>query len=220
MSKNKVISLFDYSGVFVKPWLDDGYECWIIDSQHPASYGTGGITKEGNLYRVNFDLSKPWLLPFDRSEVAFVAAFPSCDHLAVSGSRWLKGKGLRLLSKSIELFATAAEMCEWIGAPYLIENPVSTISTYWRKPDHVFSPELFTGYCADDNYTKKTCLWTGNGFAMPKEFRDESLGEPDDRIHKCAPGDDRKNFRGKTPLGFAVAVHAANTVHKQEVMVA
>lgn len=113
--KNKVISLFDHSGVFVKPWMDDGYECWIIDSQHPSSYGTGGIIKEGNLYRVNFDLSKSWLLPFDRSEVAFVAAFPPCDHLAVSGSRWLKGKGLRLLSKSIELFAAAAEMCEWIG---------------------------------------------------------------------------------------------------------
>jgi hypothetical protein len=213
MKKNIVISLFDYSGVFVKPWLDAGYECWIVDNQHKANHGTGGVTQEGSLFKLHFDLRKPWLLPFDRSGVAFVAAFPPCDHLAVSGSRWLRGKGLRLLAESIELFATAAEMCEWIGAPYLIENPVSTISTYWRKPDHVFSQELFTGYCADDNYTKKTCLWTGNGFVMPHEFRDESLGPPDDRIHKCPPGEDRKNIRSKTPLGFAIAVQKSNGVN-------
>jgi len=220
MSKNKVLSLFDYSGVFVKPWLDDGYECWIVDKQHKPNYSNCGITQEGNLFKVNFDLRKPWLLPFDRSEVAFVSAFPSCDHLAVSGSRWLRGKGLRLLAESIEMFATAAEMCEWIGAPYLIENPVSTISTYWRKPDHIFSPEWFTGYCSEDNYTKKTCLWTGNGFVMPDEFRDISLGLPDDRIHKCSPGDDRKNFRSKTPLGFAIAVHKANTCQNKNIVAA
>ena len=213
MKKNKVISLFDYSGIFVQPWLDSGYECWIVDKQHKANYATGGVAQAGNLFKVNFDLRKPWLLPFGREDVAFVSAFPPCDHLAVSGSRWLRGKGLRLLAGSIEMFATSAEMCEWIGAPYLIENPVSTISTYWRKPDHVFSPELFTGYCADDNYTKKTCLWTGNGFVMPKEFRDTSLGLPDDRIHKCPPGDDRKNIRSKTPLGFAIAVQKSNGVN-------
>lgn len=27
--------------------------------------------------------------------VAFVAAFPPCTHLVVSGARWFKGKGLR-----------------------------------------------------------------------------------------------------------------------------
>ena len=61
------------------------------------------------------------------------------------------------------MFATAAEMCEWIDAPYLIENPVSTISTYWRGHDHTFSPEYFARLWPHDNYTKKTCLWTGGG---------------------------------------------------------
>lgn len=114
------------------------------------------------------------------------------------------------LSLSIDLFATAAEICEWSGAPYGIENPVSTISTYWRKPDYTFSPEQFTGFCYDDNYTKKTCLWVGNGFVMPDEFKDEGLGEPDDRIHKCPPGPERHNIRSATPLGFARAVFNAN----------
>ena len=56
------------------------------------------------------------------------------------------------------MFATAAEMCEWIDAPYLIENPVSTISTYWRGYDYTFSPEYFARLWPHDNYTKKTCL--------------------------------------------------------------
>ena len=29
-----VVSLFDYSGVMVEPWLDAGYECYIFDLQH------------------------------------------------------------------------------------------------------------------------------------------------------------------------------------------
>jgi hypothetical protein len=204
--------LFDVSGIAAKPWLDAGYECWCVDIQHPVALGTGGITREGNLVKVHADLTRPWLPPFDRSRVAFVAAFPPCDHLAVSGSRWFKGKGLRALSLSVAMFATAAELCEWIGAPYIIENPVSTISSYWRKADYIFSPDQYTGYHTDDNYTKTTCLWTGNGFVMPAPLRDDTLGPPDDRIHKCPPGPERHNIRSASPLGFFRAVFEANAV--------
>ncbi len=109
------------------------------------------------------------------------------------------------------MFATAAEVCEWIGAPYFIENPKSTISTYWRKPDHKFDPHFFTGYCADDNYTKDTWLWVGGGFVMPGKNKLDELGQPDDRIHKASPGADRADFRSATPLGFARAVFEANS---------
>lgn len=95
--------------------------------------------------------------------VVFVAAFPPCTHLAVSGARWFKGKGLRKLADSINMFATASEFCEAAGAPYLIENPVSTISTYWRQPDHTFHPWHFNRLDSESSYTKKTCLWVGGG---------------------------------------------------------
>lgn len=166
--RNVAIFLFDYTGTMAKPWLDAGYECWIVDIQHPVAYETGGITKcEDGLTKVHADLSRPWLSPIDRERIAFVAAWPPCDHLAVSGARWFKGKGLRRLESSIAMFATAAEFCEWSKAPYLIENPVSNISSHWRKCDYTFNPCDYTGYSADDNYTKKTCLWTGGGFVMP-----------------------------------------------------
>lgn len=208
--KDIAVFLFDYTGVAAQPWLDAGYECWIVDIQHPPAYDSGGVTDCGALKKVHADLSHTWMPPFDRSRIAFVAAWPPCDHLAVSGARWFKGKGLRKLSDSIALFATAAEFCEWSGAPYMIENPVSSISSYWRKPDCTFSPEQFTGFCEEDNYTKKTCLWTGGGFVMPEPFQVPGLPAPDDRIHKCPPGADRKNIRSATPRGFAEAVFRAN----------
>lgn len=209
--KDIVISLYDETGGMVKPWLNAGYECYIVDIEHPPAYDKNGITDEGRLHKVHADLTKGWLPPVDKNRVAFVSAFPPCDHLAVSGSRWFKGKGLRRLESSIAMFATAVEVCEWINAPYLIENPVSNISSHWRKPDYRFHPYHFTGYNIDDNYTKKTCLWTGGGFLMPDHLIDESLGEPDDRIHKCPPSPNRKKFRSATPLGFAEAVFRANS---------
>lgn len=201
-----VISLFDQTGNMVEPWLQAGYTCWIVDIQHPVSSGS----QLGKLKKINADLSQPWIPPVPKESIAFIAAFPPCTHLAVSGARWFKGKGLRDLSQAITLFATAAECCEWSGAPYLIENPVSTISTYWRKPDYTFNPCDYTGYNPLDNYTKKTCLWTGNGFRMPEVFIDFSLGPSDDRIHKYPPSKNRADLRSATPKGFARAVFEAN----------
>lgn len=207
--RNTVISLFDFTGNMVKPWRDAGFECWTLDIQHPAAHDSGGVTIEDGIHRLHFDLSRPWLYPARRDGIAIVFAFPPCDHLAVSGSRWMKGKGLRALSQAVQFFASAIEFCEWSGAAYMIENPVSTISTYWRKPDFTFHPYLYTAFCAADNYTKATCLWTGNGFKMPKPNR-KDLGKPDDRVHKAPPGKERKNFRSATPMGFAHAVFKAN----------
>lgn len=209
------IFLFDLSGVMAQPWLEAGYDCWTVDTQHPPAYATAGVTTEGRLHKVHHDLTRPWLCPIPRERIAFACAFPPCDHLAVSGARWFRGKGLRLLARSIELFATAAEFCEWAGAPYFIENPVSNIASHWRKADHTFSPHHFTAWHPEDNYTKKTCLWTGHGFVMPDGLMAEGLSLPDDRIHKCPPGPDRHNIRSLTPMGFARAVFDANSRHTE-----
>lgn len=209
--KNIAVFLFDYTGVAALPWLNSGYECWIVDAQHAPAYETGGVTDLGNLKKVHWDLGRPWLPPFDLNRIAFVAAWPPCDHLAVSGARWFRGKGLRKLSESVALFATAVEFCEWSQAPYMIENPVSSISSYWRKPDYTFSPEQYTGYCEEDNYTKKTCLWIGGGFVMPRKLLRAGLPQADDRIHKCAPGAERKNTRSASPRGFCEAVFLSNS---------
>lgn len=204
--KDIVLSLYDLTGNMAQPWVDAGYTAVLVDMQHKP-----GVHQNGSVIKVGADIRNGWIPPREMLDrIAFVSAFPPCDHLAVSGARWFKGKGLRKLALSIDLFATASELCEWIGAPYMIENPASTISSYWRKPDATFHPHHFTLLEPGDNYTKSTCLWTGGGFVMPESCRDFTLGPPDDRIHKAPPGPDRANYRSATPMGFARAVFAAN----------
>lgn len=203
----KVVSLFDVSGVMVKPWRDAGYECWVVDIQHQEGVHRG----VDGIIRVGADLTKPVPGAVPREGVAFVAAFPPCTHLAVSGARWFKGKGLRALEESVACFATAAEFCEQTGAPYCIENPVSTISTYWRKPDYTFHPWHY-----GDMYTKKTCLWTGGGFVMPEVlYREQPACVDTKKIHYASPGEGRAGFRSQTPGGFAQTVFEANAPRHQ-----
>lgn len=206
--KGIVISLFDFTGNMVKPWLENGYDCYCVDVQHEQGEAQSPVLSNGNLFLVGADV-KTWLPP-SGEKIAAVFAFPPCTDVAVSGAKHFKNKGLTALINSLELFEASVRIAEWSGAPYMIENPVSTVSTYWRKPDYYFHPYEFTGYEPNDNYTKKTCLWTGNGFRMPKPFVDMGLGKPDDRIHKAPPGPDRANFRSATPMGFARAVFNAN----------
>ena len=35
MREQVIISLCDYTGIFVKPWVDAGYTAIIVDPQHP-----------------------------------------------------------------------------------------------------------------------------------------------------------------------------------------
>ncbi len=203
--RDTVISLFDDSGNLMRPWIDAGYQCFLFDILNPVEG-----RDEGSVRWRHADLRQPLACPVDPSRVAFVSCHPPCDHLAVSGARWFKGKGLRALASSVEMFATAAEFCEGVGAPYMIENPVGSMSTYWRKPDFTYQPFEYTGHDPADNYTKRTCLWVGGGFVMPAKNIDGTLGPPDNRIHACPPGPTRAYFRSVTPQGFGRAVFEAN----------
>jgi hypothetical protein len=102
------------------------------------------------------------------------------------------------------------DIAEWSGAEWIIENPVSTMSSYWRKPDYSFHPGDYADFCMSDNYSKKTCLWASPGVVMPKPARSGDLPPMDDRIHKAPPGPGRANFRSATPMGFARAFFEAN----------
>lgn len=211
MNRNALaVFLFDYSGVMAQPWADAGYDCLIVDIQHE---GFGVFSRPGGtIYAHGADLTTDYQLPWELANrtVIFVSAFPPCDHLATSGARWFKGKGLKALAWSIQCFAVAAEFAEAQGCPYCLENPKSTISTYWRKPDHVFHPHYFAGLAEQDHYLKTTWLWVGGGFEMPEPLPLNTDRKPDDRIHRAVPGPERKNLRSRTPLGFARAVFLMN----------
>lgn len=192
--KQVVLSLCDRTGNMVKPWADAGYECWIVDIQHQP-----GASQNGNIVRVGADV-RTFKCP---RQPDIVFAFPPCTHLAVSGARWFKQKGLRALSEAIDIFGACVNTCESAGCPWMVENPVSVISSHYRKPNHTFDPCDY-----GDPWTKKTCLWTGGGFIMPPKRRVEPvLGS---KMHLMPPGDDRADLRSETPMGFARAVFEAN----------
>lgn len=197
------VGAYEKTGIMAEPWVKAGHKALCVDL-------TAEPGERGGVLFIQADM-REWVPPRHVVEegVAFFAAFPPCDHLAVSGARWFKGKGLGALALSVQLFERAAFWAEWFGAPYLIENPVSTISSYWRKPDFAFHPWQYCGHDPADEYTKKTCLWTGGGFVMPEPFHPENV-DPDDRIHKAPPSAARADFRSATPRGFATAVWLAN----------
>lgn len=200
--------LFNKTDSMPKPWADAGYLCYCVDIQHPK-----GEHREGNIIRVGADIHR-WTPPLRQFSFGF--AFPPCTDLAVSGARWFAGKGLYALSEAIALFARSADILEAAGCPYGIENPVSTISSYWRKPDQSFDPCDYAGYPGgeEDTYTKKTCLWTGGGFRMPQKLRRDPVDGS--KMHLLPPSDERANLRSATPAGFARAVFEANHVHQKE----
>jgi hypothetical protein len=204
-----VLSLCDRTGNMVRPWQEAGYDCWIVDMQHEPGVhrGDDGITRVGEDMR--------WFLP-PRADYSAVFAFPPCTDLAVSGARWYRTKGLRAIAGAAELVERCRSICEWSGAPWMLENPVGTLSTYWREPDYTFNPCDFGGYAGGevDNYTKRTCLWTGGGFVMPEA---KPIPATDgSRMWKLAPSAERANLRSETPAGFARAVFEANAPNGTE----
>jgi hypothetical protein len=199
-----VLSLCDRTGIMVRPWAEAGFECWCVDTQHTP----GSRRRSGRLNIINIGADvRSWLPPRVNYAIAF--AFPPCTHLASSGARWFRPKGLRALLDGLELVERCRGVCEWLSCPWMLENPVGTLSTYWRRPDFTFGPWEFSGYLSkpeSDWYTKKTCVWVDNGFVFPKPDAAKTKHCLLSRMHRMSPSPKRSI----TPLGFARAVFQAN----------
>lgn len=236
-----VISLYDYTGEALKPWALAGYQCIAYDIQHDIPHyeqfeGGGRIDyKYADLHDISY--LDAIFDSLSGKDVTFAMAFPVCTDLAVSGAAHFKRKRERdpLFQRKAANYAIwCAELFQAIGCPYFIENPVSVLSTLWRKPDYSFHPYEYGGYIDPehaehpkwpdyiapmDAYPKKTCLWTGGGFVMP----DISPVEPEtghSRQHLKLGGKSMKtkNIRSATPRGFAQAVFNSNNSTMQSLL--
>jgi len=197
-AKRSVLSLCDLTGNMVSPWIEAGDCATIVDLQHaPGAHTDGRLTRVGADV---LDLDPNYGIGFD-----IVFAFPPCTDLANSGARWFREKGLAAVIRALSIVEACRVICERSGAPWMIENPVGQLSTYWRGPDYVFDPCDY-----GDPYTKKTCLWTGGGFVLPWRSRVEAT--EGSKMHMLPPSPDRANLRSATPMGFARAVCAVNRI--------
>lgn len=199
--------LFEYSTRTAQPWADAGYLCYCVDLNHPA-----GEHRAGNIVRVGADLLT-WELPAG-IVFSFACAMPDCTHLAASGARWWKVKGLEVLARALLLAGQADKLLKQTGAPGYLENPIGRLATIWKQPDYRFDPCDYAGYLSpaeriEEAYTKRTCLWAYGSFVMPEPRQVVPL--LGSKMHLVSGGPDQARLRSESPRGFALAVLLANS---------
>ena len=142
-------------------------------------------------------------------------AFPPCTHLALSGSQhWPQKQKDGRQQKAIDFFMSL------VKAPIdkiCIENPMSIMSTAYRKPDQIIQPWQY-GHEAQ----KTTCLWLKNlnkleptnivskgefiEFVSKKGIKKRQPKWYFDALKNSKTKEDRTTLRSKTFKGIAEAM--------------
>jgi len=175
----KVLIACEFSGIvrdaFIKR-LHDAWSCDILPTEKPGQHIQDDVLKH---------LDDGWDL---------MIAHPPCTHLAVSGARWFKEKRFQQ-TLAIDFFLSL------VSAPIekiCIENPISIMSTLYRKPDQIIQPWQY-----GHGETKATCLWLKNlSLLKPTNVVDGREA----RIHKMPPSENRWRERSRTFTGIAEAM--------------
>lgn len=85
-----IVCLADVTGIMAAPWVRNGYRALLVDPQHPA-----GVTEDGSYIKVGHPVDHPvtWdVLRWAQARAVFVAGFPVCTDLAVSGTAHWQAK--------------------------------------------------------------------------------------------------------------------------------
>lgn len=123
---------------------------------------------------------------------------PPCTHTAVSGAKhfaekWNDGRQAFGISFILALVRRSEHIPRVV-----IEQPVSILSSHWRKPDQIIQPWQF-----GHGETKTTCLWLKG---LPALTPTQIVEGREARIHRMAPSDDRAEKRSETYAGIAEAM--------------
>ena len=228
----KVFSFYDVTGEAVKPWARAGYKCVCFDIQNNNTLET--FPSGGEIKRVFADLHNPdfWIeiMTYEnKNKVEMVFGFPVCTDLSTAGARWWASK--RAINPRFQDEATTharqiAEFAEYVGAPYIVENPVGALSKLWRKPNFYFHPYEFGGYIPkgeekhpefpeyienSDRYFKRTGIWSNASFTKPMTRSVTPIPRDKNGMSKQfaklgGKSEKTKNIRSATPRGFALAI--------------
>lgn len=216
--------LYDGSGIMGLPWAEAGYQVYCFNSS-AADHGQYVIKMEHPLITYvdtwideTFDPIGMGNNGGDAPSIIF--GFPSCTFLANSGEQHERTE--EEIEEALQNVRIVETLGNKYGVPWMIENPVGKLSTLWRKPDYYFDPYEFGGYLhkeegsfhpkmpVQDAYTKKTCLWVGNGFVFPDKKPVEHIGFFWGWKYLGSKSQKTKQLRSLTPRGFARAVFYAN----------
>lgn len=176
----RVLVACEFSGVVRRAFRSQGHEAISCDLL-PA--------EDGSLDHIEGDV-----LPVLADGWDLMVAHPPCTHLSVSGARWFK-------DKQAEQEAALAFVQALARAPIrriAIENPISILSSKWRKPDQIIQPWQF-----GHGETKATCLWLKG---LPILFSTSIAMERIARVHCLPPSPNRWKERSRTYQGIADAM--------------
>jgi site-specific DNA-cytosine methylase len=179
----------EYSGVVRDAFIRAGHDamsCDLLPTESPGPHYQGDIRDV---------LDYPWELAIFH---------PPCTHLSVSGARHFAEKKMDGRQQSaVSFFMKLAKA----DIPMIaIENPVSIMSSLWRKPDQIIQPWMF-----GHPESKATCLWL-EGLPVLEETSnvyEEMMKLPvneRNRIHHMPPSKDRWKLRSTTYSGIADAM--------------
>ncbi len=179
----KILVGFECSGVVRDAFLELGHTVISCDLQPTRS---NGPHYQGSIWDIIH-------YPFD-----LAILHPECTDLAVSGAKHFKEK--QFDGRQYVSMATIMRLVkETEHIPRVcIENPISIISSLWRKPDQIIQPWMF-----GHGETKATCLWLKG---LPKLEPTNIVEGREPVIHRMPPSADRKYLRSKTYEGIAKAM--------------
>lgn len=145
----------------------------------------------------------------------FMIAHPVCTFLAVSGNKWMKPEYKdRFPTREQDRKDAVDFFMEMVNAdiPHIaVENPISVMSTIYRKPDQIIHPWQF-----GHPLKKSTCLWLKDlPLLVPTnivEKGEDVTTKSGKKISKWyyealfLPKEERQRLRSKTFTGIAEAM--------------
>lgn len=219
-----VYSLFDGSGIAGLDYAKAGHTVYCFNADE-GNHGEYFVKMEHpNIHYINLWIDttfekKREELGLPLPDILF--AFPDCTFFAQSGKQHYRTpEELKVARSNVDLIPFLGNL---YGCPWYLENPVGKLSTEWRKPDYYFHPYEYGGYLSEsegsfhpkmpvcDGYTKKTCIWSGNGFKMPAKKPVPHCGFFWGWKYLGGKSARTKQLRSLTPRGFARAVFLENS---------
>ena len=187
--KKLILSLFDFTGAWSKPYREAGYDVIQVD------------------IKLGIDILEWDYKAITRPVHGILNATP-CTAYSLSGTRWWAEKDSngttdvfdRLTRKGLEIINYFKP--KW----WVLENPIGRIDK--RIPElKPYRRMEFDPCDFGDPYTKRTRLW---GEFSPFLIRTPVPPTEGSKMHLLPPGPDRARLRSATPEGFSRAVFEAN----------
>jgi len=200
----KVLIACECSGVIREAFRARGHDAWSCDLQ-PAD--------DGSPFHIQGDA----LEAIRQGGWDFIGLHPECRYLGVCSIHWNnRGRGWENTHKALRFVADLFEAAG--NVPHYLENPVSIISTHFRKPEQIIQPYEF-----GEDASKKTCLWLhklpplildpaqrfpGRIVEHKGKMVERWSNQTDSGQNKLPPSDTRSKDRARSYPGIAAAMAA------------